>query len=50
MIGGAGYIGALTVERLLQRGHRVRVLDRLMYGSKLAVDVHRQFELRARRR
>ena len=33
VIGGAGYIGAPTVERLLQRGHRVRVLDRLMYGS-----------------
>ena len=33
VIGGAGYIGSLTVERLLQRGHRVRVLDRLMYGS-----------------
>jgi nucleoside-diphosphate-sugar epimerase len=33
VIGGAGYIGALTVERLLERGHRVRVLDRLMYGS-----------------
>jgi nucleoside-diphosphate-sugar epimerase len=33
VIGGAGYIGCLTVERLLQTGHRVRVLDRLMYGS-----------------
>jgi nucleoside-diphosphate-sugar epimerase len=34
VIGGAGYIGSLTVERLLQRGHRVRVLDRMMYGSQ----------------
>ena len=34
VIGGAGYIGSLTVERLLQRGHRVRVLDRLMYGAQ----------------
>ena len=34
VIGGAGYIGSLTVERLLQKGHRVRVLDRLMYGSQ----------------
>lgn len=33
VIGGAGYIGSLTVERLLERGHRVRVLDRMMYGS-----------------
>ena len=34
VIGGAGYIGSLTVERLLERGHRVRVLDRMMYGSQ----------------
>ena len=34
VIGGAGYIGSLTVERLLEQGHRVRVLDRLMYGSE----------------
>ena len=34
VMGGAGYIGSLTVERLLARGHRVRVLDRLMYGSR----------------
>jgi nucleoside-diphosphate-sugar epimerase len=34
VIGGAGYIGSLTVDRLLQRGHRVRVLDRMMYGAQ----------------
>jgi nucleoside-diphosphate-sugar epimerase len=34
VIGGAGYIGATTVQRLLERGHRVRVLDRLMYGTE----------------
>ena len=34
MIGGAGYIGSLTVERLLERGQRVRVLDRFMYGTQ----------------
>lgn len=33
VIGGGGYIGSLTVERLLRSGHRVRVLDRLMYGA-----------------
>ena len=27
--GGAGYIGAVLCERLLQGGHEVRVLDRL---------------------
>jgi nucleoside-diphosphate-sugar epimerase len=34
VLGGAGYIGSLTVELLLKRGHRVRVLDRLMYGPQ----------------
>jgi nucleoside-diphosphate-sugar epimerase len=34
LIGGAGYIGSATVAHLLQRGHRVRVLDRLMYGPE----------------
>lgn len=33
VIGGGGYIGAPTVELLLRTGHRVRVLDRLMYGA-----------------
>jgi nucleoside-diphosphate-sugar epimerase len=33
VIGGAGYIGTHAVEQLLQRGHSVRVLDRLMYGQ-----------------
>ena len=32
VMGGAGYIGSHTVNLLLQRGHRVRVLDKLMYG------------------
>lgn len=31
--GGAGYIGSLLVRRLLARGYRVRLLDRLMYGD-----------------
>jgi nucleoside-diphosphate-sugar epimerase len=32
VIGGAGYIGSALVPKLLARGHRVRVLDRLFYG------------------
>lgn len=31
--GGAGYIGALAVRRLLDRGYRVRVVDDLLYGD-----------------
>ncbi len=32
--GGAGYIGSMLVRRLLDRGYRVRVLDRLLYGDR----------------
>lgn len=32
--GGAGYLGSVLVERLLDAGHRVTVLDNLMYGQE----------------
>lgn len=32
--GGAGYIGCHLVRKLLERGHRVRVLDNLTYGKR----------------
>src|SRR3954453_18635415 len=32
--GGAGYIGSVLTERLLARGYRVRLLDRLYWGRK----------------
>jgi nucleoside-diphosphate-sugar epimerase len=31
--GGAGYIGCVLVPKLLERGYRVRVLDRLFFGE-----------------
>jgi len=34
VVGGAGYIGSLLVERLLRGGYRVRVLDALLYGDE----------------
>ncbi|MBA2569993.1 MAG: UDP-glucose 4-epimerase, partial [Chloroflexi bacterium] len=35
--GGAGYIGSITVERLLDAGHEVTVLDTLVTGHREAV-------------
>jgi nucleoside-diphosphate-sugar epimerase len=32
--GGAGYIGCILVDRLLARGYKVRVLDRLYWGEQ----------------
>ena len=32
--GGAGYIGSVLVERLLQKGYSVTVLDRLFFGKE----------------
>jgi UDP-glucose 4-epimerase len=36
--GGAGYIGSINVEQLLDAGHRVTVFDNLTEGHRLAVD------------
>lgn len=36
--GGAGYIGSVTVEKLLDRGHAVAVFDNLERGHREAVD------------
>ena len=32
VVGGAGYVGSLLVEKLIDLGHEVRVFDRLDYG------------------
>jgi len=44
--GGAGYLGCVLVAALLERGHRVRVLDSLLYGGSSLLNVwsHPQFE------
>ena len=41
--GGAGYIGSVCVEDLLNRGHDVTVFDNLTEGHKKAVDQRAKF-------
>ncbi len=41
--GGAGYIGSITVRRLLDAGHEVVVLDSLERGHQAAVDPRARF-------
>ena len=39
VVGGAGYIGAVLVRRLLDRGAKVRLLDSLVYGDAAIAEV-----------
>jgi nucleoside-diphosphate-sugar epimerase len=43
--GGAGYIGCVLVERLLDRGYEVRVLDRLYWGEEPLAALRDRIEL-----
>jgi nucleoside-diphosphate-sugar epimerase len=43
--GGAGYIGCVLSERLLERGYRVRVLDRMYWGEEPLAGVRDRVEL-----
>ena len=43
--GGAGYIGCVLTRRLLDRGYRVRVLDRLLWGEEPLADLLEGIEL-----
>ena len=41
--GGAGYIGSVCAEELLNAGHRVTVFDNLTEGHRSAVDPRATF-------
>ena len=42
--GGAGYVGAVLVPRLLKEGHNVSVLDLMIYGEDVLND-HKNLRL-----
>src|SRR6266545_3835488 len=41
--GGAGYIGSIFVEEVINAGHKVTVFDNLTGGHRSAVDPRAQF-------
>ena len=43
--GGGGYIGCVMTERLLERGYRVRILDRLWWGEEPLADFRDRIEV-----
>ena len=43
--GGAGYIGSICTEQLLDAGHQVTVYDNLTEGHRSAVDQRAEFVL-----
>src|SRR5438046_7924410 len=43
VVGGAGYIGSICVELLLDEGHTVCIFDNLSEGHRAAVDPRAEF-------
>ena len=45
LVGGAGYVGSVLAEELLERGYAVRILDRLFYGAQGLAEIRDRVEL-----
>jgi nucleoside-diphosphate-sugar epimerase len=45
LAGGAGYIGCVLAERLLERGYKVRILDRMWWGEEPLTGFRDRIEL-----
>ncbi len=45
VVGGAGYVGCVLVEVLLEKGYSVRVLDRMFFGTAPAAAFRDRVEL-----
>lgn len=43
--GGAGYVGSVLIRKLLQKGYRVRVLDRLIFTDASIKDIADKIDL-----
>jgi nucleoside-diphosphate-sugar epimerase len=45
LVGGAGYVGSVVAQELLERGYAVRILDRLYFGDRGLRDIRDRVEL-----
>jgi nucleoside-diphosphate-sugar epimerase len=45
LVGGAGYVGSVLSEELLERGYAVKILDRMYYGDFGLRDIRDRVEL-----
>jgi nucleoside-diphosphate-sugar epimerase len=45
LVGGAGYVGSVLAQELLERGYAVKILDRLYFGDDGLRDIRERVEL-----
>lgn len=45
VVGGAGYVGAVLVREMLERGYAVKILDRLFFGTAGVEEIRDNVEL-----